>query len=98
MKHARSGRLGTLIGAVILALTVGVMALRSTRAPKLSSEELRDAVAAPISPALLGGARVVSPDAGYFASPSGRRAEAERALTSSRMTRVSKTARASFAQ
>ncbi len=81
-----------------MALTVGVVARRSVRAPTAISEELRDAVAAPISPALLGGARVMRTDEGYFASPAGRRAEAERALLSSRRAKISKAMRARVAK
>lgn len=91
MERSRGGRVWTFAGALALAATMGVMVHRST--PK-APEELRDAVAAPISPAALGGARVVSPDAGWFASPSGRRAEAERALMASRPEKRSKASRA----
>lgn len=85
-----------MIGAVALALTVGVL---SRRAAAPVPEDLRDAVAAPpVTPAMLGGARVIQPNAGYFASPAGRRAEAERALMSSRLTTVSKAARARAAK
>lgn len=94
MANIRAVRAWTLIGAASLALTVGVAIRHSVRAPTSVSEELRDAVAAPISPALLGGARVMRTDSGYFASPAGRRAEAERALLSSRQTKVSKAMRA----
>ncbi len=69
---------------------MGVMIQRST--PK-APEGLRDAVAAPISPAALGGARIVSPDAGWFAGPAGRRAEAERALMATRAPKASRSAR-----
>lgn len=102
MKNARSGRTWTLVGAVALALTVGVMARRSVNSPKIAEEPMRDAVAAPVappvSPAMLGGARVIQPDAGYFASPAGRRAEAEKALLASRMMKVSKAMRERAAQ
>lgn len=81
MDRHRSGPAWTLIGAAVLAITVGAMARRSIEVPKSSTEEMRDAVASPVSPALLGGARVVQPNAGYFASPAERRAEAERALS-----------------
>ena len=90
MEQTRSARAWTLIGAAALALGVGVMARQSVRTSPLAPEELRDAVAAPISPALLGAVRAAQPNAGYFASPAGRRAEAERALMSSRLTNVSK--------
>ncbi len=89
MGNTRPGRLWTLIGAAALALTVGIMARYSVLEPKSVPEELRDAVAAPMPPALLGGARVARTDAGHFASPAGRRAEAERALLSSRAAKVS---------
>lgn len=91
MERSRGGRAWTFAGALALAATMGVMVHRS--APK-APEELRDAVAAPISPAALGGARVVSPDAGWFASPAGRRAEAERALMATRTPKASRSARA----
>ena len=81
-----------------MALAVGVVARHSVRAPMPVYDELRDAVAAPISPALLGGARVMRTDAGYFASPAGRRAEAERTLLSSRRAKVSKAMRARAAK
>ncbi len=101
MEKTRTGRTWTLIGAAVLALTVGTLARRSATVSSVASEDLRDAVASPampVSPAMLGGARVVQPDAGYFASPAGRRAEAERALMSSRMTKVSKAMRARAAK
>jgi len=90
MDQTRSRRTWTLVGAAVLALSVGVMIRRTAQAPMGPQEELRDAVAAPISPAMLGGARVIQPNTGYFASPAGRRAEAEKAMLSSRMTKVSK--------
>lgn len=90
MEISRGGKAWTLIGAVVLALSVGVLARRSVQAPAPAAEEMRDAVAAPISPALLGGVRVAQPNTGYFARPAERRAEAERALLASRMTKVSK--------
>jgi len=91
MPQNRSTRAWTLVGAVALALTVGVLARRAPAVP----EDMHDAVAAPpVTPAMLGGARVLQPSAGYFASPAGRRAEAERALMSSRLTKVSKAAKA----
>jgi hypothetical protein len=68
------------------------------KAPEAAGEEMRDAVAAPISPAMLGGARVIRPETGYFASPAGRRAEAESALLSSRLTKVSQAMRARAAK
>ena len=90
MENTRAGRTWTLIGAAVLALTVGIMARQTTRQTDFSSEPMRDAVAAPISPAMLGGVRVVQPNAGYFASPAGRRAEAERVMMASRLDKVSK--------
>jgi hypothetical protein len=90
MEILRAGRAWTLIGAAVLALGVGAMARRSADAPKAAPEEMRDAVAAPISPVMLGAARAAQPNTGYFDGPSGRRAEAENALLSSRMTKVSK--------
>lgn len=96
MEHSRVRRTWILLGAAFLAL--GVIASRPAKAPVVGSEELRDAVAAPVSPALLGGARVIQPNAGYFASPAGRRAEAERALLSSRAAKVSKATRARAAK
>ncbi|MBI2385483.1 MAG: hypothetical protein HYV14_05645 [Elusimicrobia bacterium] len=92
MERSRGGRVWTFAGALALALTVGAMARRATQ-PKVS-EELHDAVVSPVAPAALGGARVVSPNAGWFASPAGRRAEAERALMASRPEKRSKAARA----
>ena len=90
MESARGGRAWTLIGAAVLALSVGARARRSADAPKAAPDEMRDSVAAPISPVLLGAARAAQPNTGYFAGPSERRAEAERSLLSSRMTKVSK--------
>ena len=80
MKHSRSERAWTLIGAAALALTVGVMIRRNSRAPMVT-EEMRDAVASPT-------VRVAGKDAGWFATPSSRRAEAEDALLSSRRSRA----------
>lgn len=91
MERNRGARAWTFAGALALALTVGALARRS--APK-APEDMRDAVAAPVSPAALGGARVVAPDKGWFASPAGRRAEAERALMSTRTAKASKATRA----
>lgn len=91
---SRGGRAWTLIGAVALTLSVGVMARHSVRR---APEELRDAVAAPVVPALPGGVRVAQPSA-YFASPAERRAEAERALLSSRLTKVSRAMKAHAAK
>jgi hypothetical protein len=90
MEKNRAGRASLIVGAAALALTIGALALRSTPA---SPGEMRDAVAAPITPAALGGARAIS-DAGWFAGPAERRAEAERALTSRRTAKVSRTTRA----
>lgn len=84
---SRGAKAWTLIGAVVLSLSVGVMARRATRTSP--PEDLKDAVAAPVSPALPGGLRVAQPSS-YFASPTERRAEAERALLSSRLTKVSR--------
>lgn len=98
MSNARSNRAWTLIGAAALALTVGVMARRTANPPVLAAEELRDAVAAPVSPAVLGGARVVQPNTSYFASPAGRRAEAEAALLASRPAKSSKSTAARAAR
>lgn len=89
MDSIRARRAWTLIGAAALALGVGVMARQSVKTAPLAPEEMRDAVASPISPALLGAVRAAQPNTGYFASPAGRRAEAERALMSSRLTKVS---------
>lgn len=82
------GKAWTLIGAVVLSLSVGVMARRATRA-RHPAEDLKDAVAAPMPAALPGGVRMAQPSP-YFASPAESRAEAERALLSSRLTKVSK--------
>jgi len=90
MEQTRPMRAWTLIGVVVLALGVGAMARYSVKAPVLASEDLRDAVAAPISPAMLGAARAAQPNTSYFAGPAGRRAEAEQALMSSRLTKVSR--------
>ncbi|MDD5303602.1 MAG: hypothetical protein PHS14_10890 [Elusimicrobia bacterium] len=98
MPNTRSAKTLALIGAAALALSVGLMARSSVKTPGIPAEEMRDAVAAPVSPAMLGGARVVQPNTGYFASPAGRRAEAERALMSSRMTKVSKAMQARAAK
>ena len=92
MASNRFARAWILIGAMLLVLTVGVWARRGPA--RGVPEDLRDAVAVPVSPALLGGARVIQPNAGYFASPAGRRAEAERALISTRRTKISRTTRA----
>ncbi|MDP3542455.1 MAG: hypothetical protein Q8T11_08315 [Elusimicrobiota bacterium] len=70
-----SARAWTFAGAVTLALTVGALARRAAPPP----EDMRDAVAEPSS---------VAPEQGWFASPSVRRAEAERALTASREAKV----------
>lgn len=90
MNDTRSSRTWTLVGAGLLALTMGFMIRAGS--PKPAPEELRDAVAAvPVSPALMGAARVVQPNAAsYFASPSARRAEAEKALMASRLNKVSR--------
>ena len=77
-------RAWTLFGAGVLCITIAVMASRPGKVSVIPADDLRDAVAAPVSPAMLGGARVVRPETGYFASPAGRRAEAERAMISSR--------------
>jgi hypothetical protein len=84
MDRNRSNRAWTLAGIALLVLTLGVMAGRPVKADKIAADDMRDAVAAPISSPALGGARVIRPDAGYFASPAGRRAEAEKILISSR--------------
>lgn len=86
------GRAMTFAGALALALALGALARRAA-APPAPSEDMRDAVAAPMAPAALGGARVIRPDAGWFASPAGRRAEAERALASSNRGKSSGRAR-----
>jgi hypothetical protein len=83
-------RAWTLFGAGVLCLTVAVMASRPVKAPMIAGDEMRDAVAAPVSPAMLGGARVVRPETGYFASPAGRRAEAEREMLTTRRPKPSK--------
>lgn len=91
MENNRAAKVMTLIGVACLALSVGVLAKTSARSPK--ADEMRDAVASPVSPmspAMLGGARVISENQGYFASPSNRRAEAEKTLMSSRLDKVSK--------
>ena len=80
MDNIRAARAWTLIGVAVLAITVGAMARRS----RAAAEEMRDAVASPISPALLGGARMAQADLGYFSGPALRRAEAEHTLMSSR--------------
>ena len=90
-------RAWTLFGAGVLCLTIVVMASRPVKVPGVSADEMRDAVAAPVSPAMLGGARVVRPETGYFASPAGRRAEAERAMIAPRRP-ISKTAAARAAK
>lgn len=79
MDNVRSHRAWTLLGAAALALTVGVMASRTAKAPVIGAEEFRDAVASPVSPVspALAGARAAQTNAGYFASPATRRAEAE---------------------
>lgn len=91
MSKAKTARAWTLTGAVALALTVGVFARRG-RAVQGPPEEMRDAVMAPVSPMMAGGARVIQPSPGYFASPAFRRAEAEKALLSSRLTHVARAA------
>ena len=80
MADTRRERAWTLIGAAALALTAGVMMRRAARAP-VAAEELRDAVASPATP-------VAAKDAGWFATPSSRRAEAEESLLSSRRSRA----------
>ncbi len=94
MEQAHTRRTQAIFGAAVLALTLGVISRRPTRYPQPVADEMRDAVAAPISPALLGGARMIPMNAGYFASPIGRRAEAENVLISSRKTKASKLLRA----
>ncbi len=91
MNDTRSSRIWTVVGAGFLALTIGAM-IRVGGPAKPAAEELRDAVAAvPVSPALMGAARVVQPNnASYFASPAIRRAEAEKALMASRLNKVSR--------
>ena len=81
MEHDRSTRAWTLIGAALLALTVGAMTRRAATARAGVPEDLRDAVASPA-------ARVAGRDAGWFATPSSRRAEAEKTLLSSRRNRA----------
>lgn len=98
MESARASRAWTLIAAAVLALSVGAMARRSVNAHKAAPDEMRDAVAAPISPAMLGAARAAQPNTSYFAGPAGRRAEAERALSSSRSTKTSKATQARAAK
>ncbi len=82
-------RIWTLAGVVALALTIGVMVKRPAKTAMEMPDDIHDAVASPVSPTMLGGARVAQPDAGYgyFARPSARRAEAEAALTSSKRRR-----------
>jgi hypothetical protein len=90
MEKNRGPRVWTFAGALALALTMGALARRSAPKP----EDMRDAVATPVSPAALGGVRVVSPDKSWFASPAGRRAEAERALMATRGAKPTKRSRA----
>ncbi len=59
-----------------LALAFGVLARRAASPP----EDVRDAVAEPAPSA--------AAEQGWFASPSARRAEAERALTASREAKI----------
>lgn len=77
-----NARAWTFAAAVTVALTVGVLARRA--APP--SEDMRDAVAEPAS--------AVSSEQGWFASPSVRRAEAERALTASREAKIAAASKA----
>lgn len=80
------------MGAVALALTVGVFARRG-RAVQGPPEDMHDAVmAAPVTPAMAGGIRVVQNNQGYFASPGLRRADAEKQLLSSRLEHVARAA------
>ncbi len=88
MDSMRASHMWTLVAAGVLALGIGVIARQPVKTP--AAEEMRDAVAAPISPAMLGAARASQPNTSYFAGPAGRRAEAEQALMSSRLTKVSK--------
>jgi hypothetical protein len=83
-------RAWTLFGAGMLCITIAVMASRPAKVSRIAEDDMRDAVAAPVSPAMLGGARVVRPETGYFASPAGRRAEAEREMLSTRRPKPSK--------
>lgn len=69
-----NARAWTFAAAVTVALTVGVWSRRA--APP--AEDMRDAVAAPSS----------SSEQGWLATPSVRRAEAERALTASREAKI----------
>lgn len=87
----RSERTWTIVGCVALALTVGVFARRG-RAVVGPSEELHDAVMAPVAPAMAGGIRVVQPGQGYFASPGASRAVAEKQLLASRLEHVARAA------
>lgn len=72
-----SGRFWTFGGAVLLALTIGVLARRA--APP-ASEDMRDAVA--------GTSSAPAAEQGWLATPSARRAEAERALSASREAKI----------
>jgi hypothetical protein len=87
MKHAAGRqRVWALAGAACLALSVGVLARRA--AERGPSEELRDAVASPVSAAPIALPRGAAPAPSYFSTPSSRRADAEEALLSSRRRRV----------
>lgn len=88
---SRGGKAWTLVGAVALSLSVGFMAYRATKVSP-PAEDLKDAVAAPMTAALPGGLRMAQPSP-YFASPAESRAQAERALLSSRLTKVSRAMR-----
>ena len=87
-RRSKSELRWTVAGALCLALTLGVMVRRwSAKVPVASpaAEELRDAVASPVTPAAVGGLRgAMAPNPGWFAGPAGRRADAERALAESR--------------
>lgn len=70
-----SARAWTFAVAVTVALTAGVWSRRAAPPP----EDMRDAVASPASSAS---------EQGWLATPSVRRAEAERALTASREAKI----------
>lgn len=95
-------RVWTVVGTVVLALTVGIVARRSVKAPEaapapLLEEGMRDAVAAPMIVA-------AAPRSGWIANPAmmpsrpaarvdSRRPDQENALVAARLRKVARAAR-----
>ena len=93
MNDTRRARIWSLVGTVMLALTIGAASKRARRDAGTSAafapgEELRDAAASPPTPATagLGGKPVPT---SWFQAPEKRRVEMDAALLSSRRRRGS---------